>query len=490
MELYELKPYILESCKFLGIMAREETPTILNITIPIQYANEFNQQTDFKISFEKTNDPRLTYVTFESYFTQKIAHLVAEINSGVSSGTRLTRIDDFFEKIEFNFPNCDVKQMKNEYERTDYLIVWFKTTIDHSLVDEYLKGYKYNLSNGSIDAAPAEDEINHFLHQINEELVGDISNDDIDIALSKLYPIAELDAKRFVSIKEEEKNKVLNEEVKRINDYYDLLKSENQLAESSKGLSPQEEIDLLEKERKELIEQQHHKSHFTEQKVTIEPVALLLLKDLIETTTITIENHFGYVQSNLRADKEPIIQCEFSGEKEGPFTLTSDNQVVALINSFECSNCNNLFALNKNHKCTVCQEDLCNDCKKISALSSSVLCNKHTELCHSCLKSVSPNELHLCKHCNQFYCKECNPTDLCHLCDSIKPVTALTPDLKKIIDTIPSDLKAKKFEISEQGNRIVLLGKGRFFKSYFIVYDKVTSSIISTQRYGAFNKKL
>lgn len=489
MELYELKPYILESCKFLGFNVREKNFETWNIKIPFKFRDEFNGQEEINIGFEKTGNPNITYITFESYFTQKIAQLVAEYNSGVGSGSNLRTIQSHLNNLKEKFPNCDFQIGQSKYERVDYLIVWFKTTVNIYLTEEYLKGFKLNLNNGVFESPPEAHEINDFLNDINEELITDIPNDVIEKALSELYSIAQVDAKGFIKEKQDENNKTLENEIKRINEYYDLLELENELAESSKGLGPEEELLLLKQEREALIEQQIKKNHFQQQEVTIEPVAILLLKEETESAQVTIKNKFGKIDYELKADKPLLLQCIVTDDSTGPFTVTSDNLIAKTDKVFECSSCTKSLDHNKKNNCVVCHTEICNECKKISAISSSILCEEHNVECQSCLNTVSSEELHFCTNCNQFYCKKCNSTDTCNICNSLIPVAAITPQLKQILDLLPEDFRAKKYDLSEKGNRVAILGKGSFFKSFFIVYDKISQKIIKTQKYGLFNKK-
>ncbi|MDY7221471.1 hypothetical protein [Halalkalibacterium halodurans] len=489
MELYELKPYILESCHFLGMKVHQMTTSKWKIFFPEKYRDEFNGQEEMVITFEKTNDPHTTYITFESYFTQKIAQLVAEYNSGVSSGTITTTIQTHLDKLKDSFPDCNLQVTSSVFERSDFIMVWFKTTVNLYLTEEYLKGFKYSLKTGTFENVPSEEKLNDFLDEIKEEQITDISYDLIDGAIQKLYAIAQEDAQTFITEKLKDHEATLQKEINRINEYYDLLESENELAESSKGLTPEEELALLKKERKNLIDQQIKKSRIQQQEVTIEPVAILLLKENNESAKVTVESSFGTVNIDLISKTESNINCSVTNESIGPFTITSDNLIAKTNRVFKCSNCHKCLGDHKKKTCVVCSSELCDECKEVSAISHSTLCHNHATECQSCLHTISAEELNLCANCNQFYCTDCNPSGKCHICNSFKPVVTITPQLHEILKSLPENMQAKKFDVSERGNRINLLGKGLIFKSFLIVYDKTSHSIIYTDKYNLFGRK-
>lgn len=488
MALYELKPYIRESCKFLGFSVREIDEDTWNIKIPDKFKNDFNGQSEINIGFKKTGNPNILYITFESYFTQKIAQLVAEYNSGVGSGSKVKTIKSELNIIKEKFPDCNIKIINSEFVRKDYLIVWFKTTVTIYLTEEYLKGFKINLKTGVIENAPDVHEINDFLDNIHEELITDISMNELEKAFSKLYSIAQKEAESFIYQKQEELNFALQEEINRINEYYDLLEAENEQAESSKGLNPEEELKLLKQEREALIEQQKRKSRFQLKDVTIEPVAILLLKEKTENANILVTNQFGEINLEINAEKPSHIYCSVTNDVTGPFTITSDNLIAKTDKVFKCSCCSKTLGDNKKNNCSVCDKVFCNNCRMVSSISSSILCDEHIIECQSCLNAVSTEELHLCINCNQFYCKKCNPTNTCDICHSLSPVSSITPNLKHILDLLPKDFRAKKYFFSEKGNRVGVLGKGTLFKSFYIVYDKKSNKIITSKKYGLFNK--
>ncbi|WP_062110043.1 hypothetical protein [Bacillus niameyensis] len=489
MHLYELEPYILTSCKFLGLKATKISPSIWNIKIPQKFINEFNGQEEISISFEKNNNPKIMFITFESYFTQKIAELVAEYNSGVSSGIRIHSIQPKLQSLKKSFSDCELNIESSTLDNNYYILIWFKTTVNLNLTEEYLKCFKYNIKTGNLETPPNDDECKALLFSIKEELIVDLPDDLIDKSLNKLYSIAKEDAEVFVQQKQEENSRALQEEVKRINQYYDLLISENEVAESSKGLSPEEEHEYLKKERESLIEQQIFKYNIRQKEVTIEPVALLLLNDKTESAIVQVSNEYGRTVVDLTAKKTPEVNCSITGTTNGPFTITSDNLIVRTDSVFSCSNCNKSLGTNKMNNCGVCHTDLCPECIKISAISQSTLCKSHYKECQTCLNTVSSEELHLCNNCGQFCCKSCNLTNICELCRSLKPISSVTPQIKQILDLLPSEVKAKKYDSAIKGNRIAILGRGSLFKSFFIVYDQPSQKIITTHKYGLFNKK-
>ncbi|GAB7386956.1 hypothetical protein BSNK01_07920 [Bacillaceae bacterium] len=487
MELYELKSYILDSCDFLGIKVKETKPGVYHIKIPEIYRDDFNGLVEIDITFEKNTDPNLTYVTFESFFTQRLAKIVADKNTGTGSGTKILKLDDCIKTIKSKFPACETTIINREIDQTHYLYIWFKTTIRGNMIEEYLKGFKYDMKSEVIDEVT--EDINMLLENINEELIDNIDESILDKMIAKLLDVAQQDARNFINKKKMENEELLQKEIQRINEYYDLLESENQLAETSKGGSTRDELELLKKERSSLIDQQIKKFRFNETDATIEPVAILLLRLLVEKATLQITNKFGSVKIELEATKNDKIKCALTKDKDGPFTVTSDHLIVKTEKTFNCVTCGNLYDHSKRNKCKLCNEEICTHCVVISAISNDKICTKHSSVCQICLETVATDELYLCANCNQFYCKKCNPSNICSLCNSLTPVSSITPQLKLIIDLLPADISARKYEYAEIGNRIAVLGKGLLFKNFYLVYDKKEKKIIELQKFNIFGKK-
>ncbi|GAA0381299.1 hypothetical protein [Bacillus horti] len=487
MELYELKPYIIESCDYLGIDIKEISSDILLIQIPDNLKDELNGINNTKVSFVKTSDPNITYLTFESFFTQKIAQLVADRNTGIGTGTKLLKLDAPTNYIKAQLPSCNIQLLDISQENTDYLFIWFKTTVRGNLVEEYLKGFKYNLKEDKVETY--NEDINFLLEDIKDELLLDVNEAHLDTVLREMLSLAKEDAEIFIEKKKIENKEILDKEIKRINDYYDMLYYENQLAESSKGVTPKEELELLQREREGLISQQIHKYEYKSHDTTIEPIAILMLRQTVETATVHAVNNYGQISLHINAENTISLECALTNDTNGPFTITSDDMIVQVDNAFNCSECNRLLDKSKESSCKVCDQKICNDCEEISSLSRASLCHDHTQRCQSCIEVVASDEFHLCVNCNQFYCLKCNESSLCSLCKSLQPIQGVTPQVNQIINLLPNDFSAKKYESSEKGNRVNLLGKGTLFKSFLIVFDKNTNTIIEKQKYGLFNKK-
>lgn len=487
MEIFELESYILESCKFLGIHLKPEQPHTYFVQIPSKLENEFSGMKDFFITFEKSPDPKLTYITFESFFTQKIAKLVAEKNDGISSGIIHFKIDQSMTKLKALFTQCQISVEKRSTEQVDYILIWFKTTIKGIMIDEYLKGLKFDIKSKKIEELAGD--VNEIMAGISEELIGGYDELQLDQYFEEIMQHAKKGAEQYLERKQLETLDTLNLEVKRINDYYDMLEADNQLAETSKGKDPQAEIELLKKERAALIEQQKSKYKLNFDETVIEPVAILMLRESTETAVSKVVSPHGEVNIRLSGKEALSIRCEVTNEGNGPFTITSDNKIAKTDKVFNCIPCSRLLDIHQKKACHVCNEAVCNDCKITSAVSGKVLCSKHVIECPSCLHSAGSNEQHLCSNCELFYCNKCNPTNICVACSSLKPVSGITPQIQIILNNMVIKSSAKKYDYAEKGNRIMLLGKGMLFKDFFVVFDKKENKIVHSQQFGLFNKK-
>lgn len=487
MEFFQLKDYIKESCAFLGIDVVTINEHLMHITIPQHLKNEFSGVVEYEISLIKTSNPKQTYITFESFFTQKLAKLVAEQNHGVGHILLKYPIDLMVEEIIRNFPNCEIGIENKEQVESDKLYVWCKTTVHGQLIEEYLKGFEVNIETGSVDLLV--EDLEQISHKGTNVLIDGLSKEKLDLALSAVLNEASKDAERFVDKITKQTNNQLLHEIKRITDYYDTLIADNQAGETSKGNDPKTEIDLLVKEREALIHQQHLKFSMSENEVIIEPVAILVARSIVEYAAVKIHRNDGNTLLRVHGDNPINIHCSISDSTEGPFTITSDHVLVAERHSFMCMTCNKVFDERKLNGCMICTDLICPSCMMISNVSKKPLCNVHTINCPTCLQPCAEVEQHLCTNCNQFYCSNCNPGNLCPLCKSITPISSITPIVQRIIKGIPYSVKPKKFEYAEKGNRIALMGKGLLFKEFFLIYDKKEERIIEIQEFGIFNKK-
>lgn len=488
MDLYDLKDYILESCNFLGIEIKEKNPDIFHIRIPLKYIDEFNQIPEYLITFERTSNPNYTFVNIESFFIKKLSKLVADSNHGVSTGSKYLSLNKSLTSLKDLFKSCTVEIKIKNTVQIDKLLMWFKTSVKHSVTEEYLKGFEYDIKSGEI--TEITNDTNNLFNQLKEEFIPEYDIHLLNKFFDQLIEVARKDAKFFIEEKEQETKRLLEDEIKRINDYYDLLEHENQLAESSKqSTSPKQELELLKVERNHLIEQQKLKYNTSISDATIEPVAILLLRYIVELAQVELSSNYGKTLMNLSAVSPLSVKCSISNEQNGPYTITSDDQIVKVDKTFNCNTCGRLYDHGKKNSCKICHTFHCIDCVSKSNFSGMTVCSEHITQCSLCLDSIATDEMHLCENCKQFYCKKCNPQNICSICSTISQTKAITPTIQEILQKLPKHLSARKFEYSEKGNRVALVGKGLMFKIFFLIYDKKEQRIVELQEFGMFNKK-
>lgn len=487
MELFQLKEYIKEGCAFLGIDVVSISEHLMHITIPQHLKNEFSGVVEYEISLIKTSNPRQTYITFESFFTQKIAELVAEQNHGVGHTLLQYPINLRVNEITRKLPNCEIRVEDMEQVKADKLYVWCKTTVHGQLIEEYLRGFMVDIE--TCNVTPLFKDLEQIILEGTSVYIDGLSREKMDLALTNVLNEASEDAKRFVDkISKQTENQLL-QEIQRITEYYDTLIADNQAGETSKGNDPKTEMDLLIKEREALIHQQQLKFSMSENEVKIEPVAILVARTVVEHAILKIHSKAGDTHLNVNGDNPINIRCPISDSTEGPFTVTSENVLVGEKHTFVCVECNKLFDTQKLNKCLVCTDPICISCMTISSVSKLPLCNDHVINCNICLSPCTESEQHLCTNCNQFYCSNCNPGNLCPLCNSITPISSITPTVQRILKAMPNSMKSKKFEYAEKGNRIALIGKGLLFKEFFVIYDKKEDRLVEIQEFGLFNKR-
>ncbi|BBI31518.1 hypothetical protein [Cohnella abietis] len=487
MEFFKLEDYIKESCLFLGIDVVTISEHLMHIMIPQHLKNEFSGVGEYQISFIQTANPKQTYITFESFFTQRLAKLVAEQNHGVGHLLLQHSNERLVDEITTKFPNCKLDLINEDSIKSDKLYVWCKTTVQGQLIEEYLKGFQVDIETGAV--IPLLESLEQILLEGTTAPVEGLTREKLDLALTNALNEASKDADQFVDkIKKQTNNQLLNE-INRINDYYDTLIADNQVGETSKGNEPKTEIDLLLKERVALIHQQEIKFSMSDSEVMIEPVAILVVRNIVEHATVRINSKAGYTLLKIQGDKPINVQCPISGSTEGPFTISSDHVLVTETHTFVCTTCKKLFDDRKLNKCKVCTDPICLSCMTLSSVTKLPLCNSHYINCNICLQACAEEDQHLCTNCNQFYCRNCNPDNLCPLCKSIAPISVITPIIQRVLKAIPTPIKSKRFEYAEKGNRIVLLGKGLLFKEFLVIYDKKEHCIVEIQEFGMFNKK-
>jgi hypothetical protein len=487
LKLFELKDYVIESCLFLGIDVIPISEHLLKIIIPQHLKNEFSGIGEYQISFIKTSNPKQTYITFESFFTQKLAKLVADQNHGVGHILFQRPIEQLVKEITTKFPRCDLELLDEKSVHTDKLYVWCKTTVHGQLIEEYLKGFQVDVERGIV--LPLRESLEQILKEGTTAPVDGLTREKIDLALSNVLTEASKDAEQFVDKITKQTNNELLKEINRINDYYDTLIADNQAGETSKGHELKMEMDLLQQERAALIRQQEIKFSMTDSEVMIEPVAILVARNIVEHATIRIDSKAGHTLIKVNGDKPLNVKCTVSDCIEGPFTISSDHVLVAEKHTFVCMTCNKLFDDRKLNNCKVCTVPICPSCMTLSSVSMLPLCNSHHINCQICLQACTEEEQHLCMNCNQFYCRNCTPGNLCPLCNSVAPISAITPTIQRILQAISKPVKSKKFEYAEKGSRIALIGKGLFFKEFFVIYDKKDDRIVEIQDFGMFNKR-
>ncbi len=545
MEKKDLKQFVFDCCHFLNIMVMEmENQQCFTLNIPSELKTEFGHSI-IHIAFHKVKDQDITYLTPESFVLQKMADLVAQRATGVSTGLKTTTLDDTKSYLAAIFSKgCKLSYQQYTPDRNDELLVWYKLMLRGYFIEENLIGFKYSFSKQSIELLP-EDAINTF-EQITEANISSLPSNDFESAFDKIQNFAEKKAEQFWNNKKDKIDIKLREEVKRINDYYRHLKAQKGTTQAD-----QEELRLLEHERENLIDQLKKKYAVSKEGLFFEPIALLFLRNEIERAWVKVQNKFGSSQFEVLAGVKPKLLCKRTQDKTGPFTVTSDNLIVLQDQTTECNWCGKLRDNERIQSCAACQKDMCLDCVKTSYISGNSICVEHSRECRSCkeivgihevrecggkcnqlfcgqclpdsqecqvchcalcsdclylssfseksfcqnhikqcqccLNNVGITEFSNCSSCGQTYCKTCIADELCEYCRNLEPLKQLSPLIQKALGL--TELSARNYESYMKGNRLYILGKGRLFKSFLLCFDIQQKQVIVVQKYRLFNRK-
>jgi hypothetical protein len=293
-DVESLKDYIFECCLFLNITVEELENDVYRLIIPENLIIDFIEE-NIDITFYKTEKLHLTYVTLESYLLQKLSKLILKANNGIASTMRIFKIDKVKDKfLKSILENEQVTFEESYYVEEDFLILWLKLSIRANMLEEYMITYKYNFKTEAIELLKgfSIDKISN----LEDIIIDNYSNDEIQSVVSNIMFNAQDIIISFVSKKQDEYNKIMNNEVDRINEHYNNLEQEK--------VNKQSEDDDLENiinEKDNLIEQQYIKYNINYNQVSLEVISLLLVRQKIE------EQHVKIISSN--GEKNIILKA-------------------------------------------------------------------------------------------------------------------------------------------------------------------------------------
>ena len=368
MNITELKNFLYNACLYLGIELSYRENENLQLKIPDNLLEEFNGEKQYEITFDKDKaDENITYVTNEAFIVQKIASLVAEQNNGVTVGK--VEFPDLItqESISKLFPDCKIEDFEKNSIDGNFLIATIKITMRLNKIEEFLLSFRCNLQTGECFEIPVPSEV--YARNITQAEPFGYTNEQFLFCWDRIMPFVTACTENLYQEKQSENKELCNLEIDRINEYYDLILSEQKEAD-------EKTTSILKNERESLINEQVKKFTIAKNSVTVEPISFCLVNEKSTITKLTILNRFGNVSTSLYTPEE--IKCQYTGLINSSYTITSDNKICCTDKAFICSNCGKRYYEEKKRFCSVCNAQLCDDCATFSKETKENYCPRHS----------------------------------------------------------------------------------------------------------------
>jgi len=413
----ELKHYLFEAFNLLQFPCEMVEDEIYEVQFPEKFKDLFNGDS-MLFSFQKEHAVKANFITTESFLVKTVARLITQIKNPLMKGKIYFSLDEIKNAIPERFSSDNQFHYKNPIIKTShYILFWVKFTLKGFKNEESIKIIRYDLEKKVFSLYNHD---SNTLFALVEDENKTVKLDNLNMIHEMLMNFSKEEGFRFVTEKNKEASNLLEREIKRIHDYYDLLESEDAVAETSKTLETREERkNSLKAERLHLIEQQREKYSFAQGDLTILPIESLHLTETVECEEVEIRNSFAKKKFFLRADERFPFFCELTKSSHSPLTITSEGNVLSQEKVRVCSECFSTYEFTKIKFCAVCDKGICSNCSHRSHISHAVLCKDHMEECTSCKQSVSIHEIHECGSCKGKYCRWCLSGELCSLCDDL-----------------------------------------------------------------------
>lgn len=240
-----IKDYFVSCVNILKINIEEIEEEVYRMLIPKTYRIYFNNEETIEVTFDKEKSDRYIYMTEENFVLQRIANLFCNVKGGY---------------------------IVTEGEEEE-IYIWYKTTIKGNMIEENIDLYGYNFKTKKVKEVKNEEEIE--LINTSIKLNESVKHSKISEAEEQIIKLIETKTEKLIKEKKEEALEMIEREVKRINDYFELVKKEHQ---SSYTHTSYEDFGIINKEKDNLILQQKEKYAIDEENVTIKPIGFLYIK--------------------------------------------------------------------------------------------------------------------------------------------------------------------------------------------------------------------
>lgn len=405
-----IQTYCLQALDWLDMPYQEIEPGIYEV---------HHLTTDpLVITFDPNQVSNATLITRESSVLKTIATLVATKKVPMMSGSVFFPIADQKEQLTQRFsPDHTFTYTEAGTTTNTWLIFWVKFTLKGFKDEEMIQLIRYNVEQEQFSMVPySTDTLFSQIKDNNKR----IRRSDMPVIYEQLNQFSMDVGKQFITEKNEEAKTLLEKEMKRIHEYYDLLELEDSYAETADLMETRNDrIVQLQKERLHLITQQRTKYAFTTDQLTIEPIESIHLIEEIETEKLVIQTKQAKKTILLQGDQFlPFIPEDLRDQNES-LSILSDGSICLTKDVRCCEECHASFHYKNIKFCALCNKTVCLHCASRSHISHAVLCKEHTSTCTSCHKTASTNEMKTCDSCKSSYCAWCISGNLCMLCDDL-----------------------------------------------------------------------
>lgn len=406
----EIKSYILNCLDFLEISYKEVEKSIFEISSE-------NSKENNLITFDKKNSKKALYITKESTFFKNISAAVADKKIPILTSTLNFPLEPIIDQYKKSFSNIHKITFKDPKRgRANYIFFWVKLSLKSFKNEEKIEIFKYDIENKKFSIFKHSSEELFKLLIDNEKNTRVVGKKEIE---NSLLLFAEKHSNKFIEEKNEEAKELLEEEVERINNYYDLLENEDSSGETfGQSGNKNDKKEHLLNERNNLIQQQILKYNFSSDDLTIEILECLHVNEIVEEIKLNIKSKYISKTFKIKSDEKfKFDSVNFT--EENKLHLLSDGEVTVEKNACECSQCKKSYRLSTIKHCAICDKETCPNCASRSVISHAVLCKKHVETCTSCHKTVATTEMEECQSCGSTYCKWCLSGGYCSLCNDL-----------------------------------------------------------------------
>ncbi|TMV47050.1 hypothetical protein FE783_24355 [Paenibacillus mesophilus] len=342
-----------------------------------------------EIRFQAMGNSNALLVSEDSFLVKKLAELVTRKNNSFSMGSARFPIKPKLQQIMNKFSrDCNFEMLINSEDRVLELHMWVRITVQGFFLEEKLEHYTLNMNSGRIERCESTNVPD--LEPLME--LRDKRIDLVQRSIEKLTEHAKSNAGDYAHQKKAEVQQFLNDEISRIETYFRKLEIEA-TSGSLRNKSALDELELLAAEKGNLIDQLNKKYQVDSDQVKLEIVALLALEKQVERIELLVKSPYGQATLDGDGDRGFNVLCSVTSNREGAFTVTSDNWIVLQSQTFLCKTCGKLKQKELSESCVVCECFICKECALSSVISKQTLCNDQCKILYALRENSEYNRI-------------------------------------------------------------------------------------------------